>query len=190
MHLDVLPNAHADTRACIDAIDAGLSPAPHPEPRREILVHWPGQRQPTIHELVAAAHSDHPRLDIAVEEEMERHRAIPQPALDEEREGASPTAELADPLATLGRNPQRYAAERLDADAAGDFAAAPPDVRTAAEGRGDLPREVIEKARASLASPERSAARQRLRSGDPHLLRAQQRPHAHLHPAEARLHGR
>src|SRR5690348_12639136 len=146
MHFDVLPNAHADPRARIDAIDARLSAAPHAKPGREVLVHRPGQRQRAIHELVAAAHADDAGLEISVEQEMHRHRAFPQPAFEEQCESASPAAILTDPLAPLGRDPDGNAAKRLDPNAAGDFAAATADVRTAAERGGDLAREVVEQA--------------------------------------------
>src|SRR5689334_590122 len=142
MHPDVLTYPHADARSRIDAIDARLSAAPDAKPGREVLVHRPSQRQPAIHELVAAARSDDAGLEISVEQEMRRHRALPQAAFEEHGESASPAAILADPLAALGRDPQWNASERLDPDAAGDFAAATADIRAAAKGDGDLAREV------------------------------------------------
>ena len=51
----------------VDPIEAGLSPAPHAEAGRELLVDRPGQGQAAVDEAVAVMEADHAALEIGIE---------------------------------------------------------------------------------------------------------------------------
>src|SRR4051812_36870343 len=108
MHADVVPDPHRHARPGIDAIQARLSSAPDSDARRELLVDRTREREPTVHEPVAAAQTHHSALHIAVEQEVQRHRSTVHARLEEHSEGVPAAAEAADVLATFGGDPQRY----------------------------------------------------------------------------------
>src|SRR3954447_7082837 len=142
MHADIAPHLHADPRARIDAVQAGLCSAPNAEPGGEPFVHWPGERQSTVDEEVAAAHADNAALQVRVDAEAPRHRPLVDAALQEQSEIVAAVAELTEPLAALGGDPHRDAGDWLDPDASGDFAPATADGRAGAERRCDLAGEI------------------------------------------------
>src|SRR5437763_15412809 len=113
MNLEVAANAHRQTRACVDPVQAGLSPAPHAEPGRELPKQRPGDGQPAVDEEVATMKPDDPALHVGVEAEAPRQRLLVQPAFEEQSEGAAPTAVLADRLAPLGGEPDGDAGQRV-----------------------------------------------------------------------------
>src|SRR5206468_4206994 len=113
------------------------------------------------------------------------HGPLVNAAFEEQGEGVAAVAELPQPLTPLGREPHRDACERLNANACGDFAAAPADGRAGPERCRDLTAEIVGEPRAGLAGAQCSAAGERGRAGDARPLAAQKRPGGQLDPVDS-----
>src|SRR5205809_7172697 len=109
MNADVPAHLHRQPWSGIDAIKAWLRAAPDTEAGREIAIHGAGQREASVDEQIAAAEADDPALQIGIEIELPWHRALIEAAFQEQSEGIAAVAELAEPLATLGSEPDRNA---------------------------------------------------------------------------------
>ena len=185
MDLDVIAHAHGHPRPGIDPVQAGLRPAPQAEAGGEFLVDRPGEGHCPVDKAVAMVETDHTSLEIGIEPEPPRHRPLIDSAFHEQGEGIAPATVAAEPLAALSRHPQGDAAERLDARADRDLAAALADRGSGAKRRRELTVEIIGEARAGLAAAERAAACQRRRRGAKHLRASKHCPAGQLEAVES-----
>src|SRR5437763_14242951 len=176
VHADIPAHLHRYPWSGVETVQARLRAAPDTEAGREIAIYGAGEREPAVDEQVAGAHADDAALQISVEIEPPGHRPLVEPAFEKQGEVVAAAAIFPELLAPLGGDPHRDAGDGLDANARGDFAAAPTNDGAGAHARRNLAREIVGEPGAGLAGAERAAAGERGRAGDAGLLTAQKRP--------------
>src|SRR3954465_1587661 len=105
MDLEIAPDLHRQPWAGVEARQARLGAAPDAHAEREVAVDGARDRKRAVDEQVAAFNSDDAALEVGIEAEAPRKRALVHACFGEQGEIASPAAEAADALAALGCQP-------------------------------------------------------------------------------------